>query len=152
MVCRNLLIAVGEKSTSQKLTISFLAVSGLNCMPTGFCIHALATSIHNAEIFAPIAYSNVPAIDPFNTLEGSRTSTFADKEYFYLNYDETCGWPGTIVDWVLENVPTAPQNSLYLLASQGPDNLSEIQDRKISPIFDVTNGLTSQGDIIIFGP
>ena len=55
MVCRNLLIATGENSTSQKLTISFRAVLGLNFMPAGYCIHALATNIHKAERFEPIA-------------------------------------------------------------------------------------------------
>ena len=49
----NLLIAVGEKRIAQKSSISFLAVSGLNSMPTGFCIQALATRIHKAEMFAP---------------------------------------------------------------------------------------------------
>lgn len=104
------------------------------------------------EIFSPVAYANVPAVDPFNTLEGSRTSLFAAKEYFYLNHDETCGWPITLLSWTLDNVPSAPQHAEYLISSQGPDNLSEIQDQRASPIFDVTNGLDSQGDIIVFGP
>ncbi len=104
------------------------------------------------EIFSPVEYASVPAVDPFNTLEGSRTSQFAAREYFYLNHDTTCNWPGTIVEWTVENTPSAPQHAEYLLASQGPDNLSEIQDRRVSPLFDVTNGLISQGDIIVFGP
>lgn len=104
------------------------------------------------EIFQPVAYANVPAIDPFNTQEGSRTSTFASKEYFYLNHDKTCGWPIDIIKWTLENSPGSPEHVEYLLSSQGPDNLSEIQDRRVSPIYSATNGLISQGDIIVFGP
>jgi len=104
------------------------------------------------EIFSPVAYANVPAVDPFNTMEGSRTSLFASKEYFYLNHDTTCGWPSDLLLWTIQNVSSAPRHAEYLLSSQGPDNLSEIQDRKVSPIFDVTNGLNSQGDIIVFGP
>src|ERR1035437_8561278 len=59
IVWRNLLMAIGERNTSQKLTISFRAVSGLNFIPTGFCIHELATRIHNADKLAPIAVSHV---------------------------------------------------------------------------------------------
>jgi prepilin-type N-terminal cleavage/methylation domain-containing protein len=104
------------------------------------------------EIFSPVAYANVPAVDPFNTREGSRTSLFASKEYFYLNHDMTCGWPSTMLLWTVDNVPSAPRHVEYLISSQGPDNLSEIQDQRASPIFDATNGLDSQGDIIVFGP
>ena len=50
---KNLLTAIGEVATAQKSTISLRAVSGLNSIPTGFCIHALATRIHQAEIVAP---------------------------------------------------------------------------------------------------
>src|SRR5690554_3579634 len=52
-VCRNLLIATGESATAQKSTISFLTVSGLNSIPTGYCIQAFATNIHSAESTAP---------------------------------------------------------------------------------------------------
>ena len=107
------------------------------------------------EILEPIEYTSVVPIDPFNTEEGSRTSSFARNEYFYVDKDPArtdCIWPGTIVDWTVENSPGAPAGAVYVIASQGPDNLSEIQDRKISPIFDATNGLISQGDIIFFGP
>src|SRR5665647_8092 len=55
IVCRNLLIATGEKSTSQKFTISLRAVSGLNFIPAGYCIQPLATRIHNADKFDPKA-------------------------------------------------------------------------------------------------
>jgi len=104
------------------------------------------------EIFSPVAYANVPAVDPFNTQEGSRTSLFAAMEYFYLNRDKTCGWPITLLEWTITNVPTAPRHAEYLLSSQGPDNLSEIQDQRVSPIYSASNGLISQGDIIFFGP
>ncbi len=104
------------------------------------------------EIFSPVAYANVPAVDPFNTQEGSRTSTFASKEYFYVNHDESCGWPVTLLNWTIDNTPSSPKHAQYLVSSQGPDNLSEVQDQRISPIFDATNGLVSQGDIIVFGP
>ncbi len=104
------------------------------------------------EIFSPVAYANVPAVDPFNSNEGSRTGSFAAKEYFYVNRDDRCGWPTEYMQWTTKNVPSAPQNAQYLLSSQGPDNLSEIQDQRISPIFAASNGLHSQGDIIIFGP
>lgn len=104
------------------------------------------------EIFSPVAYANVPAVDPFNTQEGSRTSTFASKEYFYINRDKTCGWPLTMLEWTIKNSPPASPNSEYLLSSQGPDNLSEVQDQRISPIYNASNGLVSQGDILVFGP
>src|SRR5574344_2170945 len=61
IVCDILLIAVGEKTTEAKSTISFLAVSGLKCIPTGCCIQEFATRIQIAEIFAPIAVSQVDA-------------------------------------------------------------------------------------------
>ena len=60
-VWKNLLIATGENSTSQKEVISCRAVSGLKVVPTGYCIHALATRIHNAERLAPMAVSHVEA-------------------------------------------------------------------------------------------
>ncbi len=59
VVCENLFMAVGENSTSQNDVISFRAVAGLKAVPTGFCIHELATRIHRAERFAPIAVSHV---------------------------------------------------------------------------------------------
>ena len=104
------------------------------------------------EIFTPVQYAFVPAVDPFNSEEGSRTSSFASKEYFYINRDSTCGWPITLLNLTLDQVPSAPQNSEYLLSSQGPDNLSEVQDMRSSPMYDLTNGLISQGDILVFGP
>ncbi|MBZ0256288.1 pilin [bacterium] len=107
------------------------------------------------EIMEPIEYSSIIPIDPFNTEEGSRTSTFARNEYFYVDKNPSrtdCVWPGTIVDWTVANADGAPSHAIYVLASQGPDNLSEIQDQRVSPIFDATNGLISQGDIIVFGP
>src|SRR6056297_1409899 len=48
-------MAVGEKRTCQKFSISNRAVSGLKAMPTGYCIHPLATRIHRAERFDPMA-------------------------------------------------------------------------------------------------
>ncbi|MPL74476.1 hypothetical protein SDC9_20288 [bioreactor metagenome] len=48
-------MATGDKATDQKSTISFLAVSGLNCIPVGNCIHAFATRIQRAERFVPMA-------------------------------------------------------------------------------------------------
>jgi len=60
-VWKNLFTAVGDNATAQKSTISFLTVSGLNSIPTGFCIHAFATSIHQADIVAPNPVSQVDA-------------------------------------------------------------------------------------------
>ncbi len=54
-VCKNLCTAVDDKATSKKFVISFLTVSGLNLIPTGFCIHALAISIQRADKFEPTA-------------------------------------------------------------------------------------------------
>ena len=56
------LTATGDVATAQKSTISLRTVSGLNSMPTGCCIHALATRIHQAEIVAPKPVSQVEAI------------------------------------------------------------------------------------------
>ena len=58
-VWKNLLTATGDVATAQKSTISLRTVSGLNSMPTGCCIHALATRIHQAEIVAPKPVSQV---------------------------------------------------------------------------------------------
>ena len=58
-VCRNLLTAFGLRNTSQKFCISFLAVSGLKCIPTGCCIQPFATRIQRAERLEPIATSQV---------------------------------------------------------------------------------------------
>ena len=41
--------------------ISKRMVSGLNCWPTGYCIHELATRIHQAEMVAPRPVSQVAA-------------------------------------------------------------------------------------------
>ena len=60
-VWKNLPTAKGEKATAQKSTISVRIVSGLNSQPTGFCIHALATRIHQAEMVAPRPVSHVEA-------------------------------------------------------------------------------------------
>ena len=60
-VWKNLLTATGDVATAKKSTISLRTVSGLNSMPTGCCIHALATRIHQAEIVAPKPVSQVEA-------------------------------------------------------------------------------------------
>ena len=61
MVWVNLFTAIGLKATSQNDVISLRIVSGLNSQPTGFCIHALATRIHQADMVAPIPVSQVDA-------------------------------------------------------------------------------------------
>ena len=69
MVWKNLFIATGEKSTCQNEIISLRTVSRLNVHPTGCCIQALATRIHSAERFAPMAVSHVAVRwKPFETL------------------------------------------------------------------------------------
>ena len=60
-VWKNLSTAKGESATSMKLVISLRTVSGLNSQPTGYCIHALATRIHQAEMVAPSPVSHVDA-------------------------------------------------------------------------------------------
>ena len=60
-VWKNLSTAKGDRATSMKLVISLRTVSGLNSQPTGYCIHALATSIHHAEMVAPSPVSHVEA-------------------------------------------------------------------------------------------
>ena len=60
-VWQNLSMANGERATSKNDTISLRMVSGLNSQPTGYCIHALATRIHQAEIVAPKPVSHVEA-------------------------------------------------------------------------------------------
>src|SRR5690554_3951901 len=61
IVWKNLLRATGDRATAQKSIISFLIVSGLNSIPTGYCIQALATRIQNAERVAPSVTSQVDA-------------------------------------------------------------------------------------------
>lgn len=104
------------------------------------------------EIFSPVQYANVPAIDPFNSKEGSRTSEFAAKEYLYINRDKTCDWTTPMLVWAIANASGTSPNTEYLLCSQGPDNLSEFHDMRVSPIYAASNGLISQGDIVVFGP
>ena len=60
-VWQNLPTAKGDRATAQKSTISLRMVSGLKAQPTGCCIHALATSIHHAEMVAPRPVSHVEA-------------------------------------------------------------------------------------------
>lgn len=103
------------------------------------------------EIWEPVAYSSVAPVDPFNTMTGSRTSSFAAKEYFYINVGP-CGWFDARLDWAAENVPGAPKKPHYILSSQGPDNLSELQDKRLELPYDASNGVYSQGDILVFGP
>ena len=54
-------MATGEKATAMKSTISLRIVSGLNTIPTGYCIHELATRIHQADMVAPRPVSQVEA-------------------------------------------------------------------------------------------
>lgn len=58
---QNFITATGEKATEAKSTISLRTVSGLNAIPTGYCIHELATKIHQAEKVAPNPVSQVDA-------------------------------------------------------------------------------------------
>ena len=58
---KNFITAIGDRATAAKSLISFLTVAGLNVMPTGCCIQALATRIHHAEIVAPKPVSHVAA-------------------------------------------------------------------------------------------
>ena len=60
-VWQNLLTAAGEKATAKKSIISLRTVSGLKSIPTGCCIHELATKIHQAESVAPRPVSQVEA-------------------------------------------------------------------------------------------
>ena len=60
-VWQNLETAKGERATSANDTISLRMVSGLNSQPTGYCIQALATRIHHAEMVAPRPVSQVEA-------------------------------------------------------------------------------------------
>src|ERR1035437_7155544 len=60
-VWKNLFNATGESKMLQKSIISFRTVSGLNSMPTGYCIHAFATRIHKAEMVAPKTVNHVEA-------------------------------------------------------------------------------------------
>ncbi len=60
-VWKNLLTATGERATSANDTITLRIWAGSNSIPTGYCIHALATRIHSAERLAPIAVSHVAA-------------------------------------------------------------------------------------------
>ena len=57
----NLLTAKGDSATSTKEVISKRIVSGLNVCPMGYCIQALATRIHQAEMVAPRPVSHVEA-------------------------------------------------------------------------------------------
>ena len=63
-MCRNLSIANGLNATSRNElndASSFLIVSGLNVWPTGYCIQAFATNIHQAERVAPNPVNQVEA-------------------------------------------------------------------------------------------
>ncbi|MDX9755834.1 MAG: prepilin-type N-terminal cleavage/methylation domain-containing protein, partial [bacterium] len=96
------------------------------------------------EIWAPVAYSSIAPIDPFNTTEGSRNSTFAAKEYFYINKGP-CAWFDAGIDLAVQRATNAPKNPAYILASQGPDNLSELQaaNPNYALEYDASNGLVS---------
>ena len=56
---KNLLIATGDNATAQKSFITLRICSGSNSIPTGYCIHELATNIHTADIDEPMAVSHV---------------------------------------------------------------------------------------------
>jgi type II secretion system protein G len=105
------------------------------------------------EIWEPVAYSNIAPIDPFNTMAQSRNSSFAAKEYFYINKGP-CGWFDAAIDIAVADIKNAPKSPAYIMASQGPDNLSELQvgNRNYAYMYDASNGLISIGDIIVFGP
>lgn len=105
------------------------------------------------EIWAPVAYSNIAPIDPFNKQEGSRNSSFAKDEYFYINKGP-CGWFDSAIKMVVEQVKQCPRNPAYIMASQGPDDLSDLQaaNTRYAFQYDASNGLRSVGDILVFGP
>ena len=122
-----------------------------NAYPDSCTLEALGSVQFRAgEIWAPVAYTSVAPVDPFNTAEGSRTSSFASKEYFYINVGP-CHWFDTRLDWAAENVAGSPNKPHYVMASQGPDNLSELQDNRLALAYSSSNGLVSQGDIVVFG-
>jgi hypothetical protein len=58
-VWKNLLTATGDSATAENEVISLRTVSRLKSQPTGYCIHELATRIHQAERLAPTAVSHV---------------------------------------------------------------------------------------------
>ena len=60
-VWKNFTTAEGDRATAAKSTISLRTVSGLNSIPTGCCIQALATRIHHADSVAPRPVSQVEA-------------------------------------------------------------------------------------------
>ena len=67
-------MATGERATAQKSSISFRTVSGLKCIPAGYCIQAFATRIHKAERVAPAIVSHVEA-------RWKRLLTFSQPKY-----------------------------------------------------------------------
>ena len=52
-------MATGENATAQKSAITLRICAGSNSIPTGYCIHELATKIHHADSDEPMAVSHV---------------------------------------------------------------------------------------------
>lgn len=100
------------------------------------------------ELFEPVAYAQ-PQKDPFNQKPTSGRGSFAAFEYLYINWKEK-GLFRTLMDHTLEHTPGAPSRVNYFLASQGPNEESEIVNRDESVIYDITNGVVSHGDIVVF--
>ena len=105
------------------------------------------------EIVEPIAYMSAIPSDPFNTQEGAHPgTTFAKDEYFYVNDKSTDAYWVDILLFASRNSIPARENVNYLISSQGPNNLSEIQVRMLPIEYDSSNGLATSGDIVVFGP
>ena len=104
------------------------------------------------EIVEPIAYMSAIPSDPFNAQEGAHAGTTFDKnEYFYVN-DGPGGFWVDILLFASRNSTPPRENVKYLISSQGPDDLSEIQVRRLPVEYASSNGLVTSGDIAVFGP
>ena len=112
-----------------------------------------AVQFRAGEIWVPVAYSNIAPIDPFNKHEGGIDgNSFAQDEYFYINKGP-CGWFDAGIDWAVKASPgVAPKHPAYIMASQGPNDLSELQAVKEPLLYSASNGLITSGDIVVFGP
>lgn len=112
-----------------------------------------AVQFRAGEIWAPVAYTTVAPVDPFNKREGAiDNNTFAKDEYFYINKG-SCDWFVAGIDWAVKVCPNeAPKHPAYIMASQGPNDLSELQAVKTPLLYSASNGLITPGDIVVFGP
>jgi len=106
----------------------------------------------------PVAYLSFAPVDIFFPKMDPNAKTsdrYTQHGAYYMAWhiiwlspdtQPSAGWAGPTV------VKAYRSGAKYILLSRAPDGREEIASQSDAILFDVSNGLTSWGDIIVFGP